>query len=98
MDHTERELLEQRIVKLENMFDNILKLTVGIERLTVEIKYLRDNFNTFNADMKEHISVFEKRITDLETKPVKKYDSIITAAITTIVSGVVAAIVALILK
>lgn len=98
MTDLEKELLEQRLDKLENLFNNILNLTVGIERLTTEIKYMRDNFNTFTLDVRENISNIDKRLTDLETKPIKRYDSTITAAITTIVSGIVAAIIALILK
>lgn len=98
MTDLEKELLEQRLEKLENLFNNILNLTAGIERLTIEIKYMRDNFNTFTLDVRESINSIDKRLTDLETKPIKRYDSTITAAITTVVSGIVAAIIALIIK
>lgn len=94
----EKEELEKRVDRLEKLFDTILNLTVSVEKLTVEIKYMRENFDTLTTDVKENINGFDKRLCNLEEKPVKKYDAAVTTAITTIVSAIVAAIMALILK
>lgn len=98
MSCIEKEALEKRVEVLEKLFDTILHLTVSVESLTVEIKYMRENMNTLTTDVKENISGFDKRLTDLEAKPVKKYDAAITTAITAVVGAIVAAIVSLILK
>ena len=73
-------------------------MTVSVEALTVEIKYMRENIDALTTDVKENIKGFDKRINNLEEKPVKKYDAAVTTAITGAVSAIVAAIMTLILK
>ncbi len=94
----EKEALEKRVEFLEKIFDNILNLTTNVEHLAVEIKYMRENMDKLSADVKENMSGFNKRLSSLEEKPVKKFDAAVTTAITAVVGAIVAAIVSLIIK
>lgn len=94
----EKEAIEKRVEFLEKVFDNILQLTTNVEHLTVEIKYMRENMDKLSTDVKENISGFNKRLSSLEEKPVKRYDAAVNTIITGVVSAIVAVIMNLILK
>lgn len=79
--------LSQRIDKLENIYEVINKLSVSVEKLAIETKYLREDQNRL-----------ANRVDSLESKPEKRYDSAITAVITSVVGAIIGAIMALIIK
>ena len=63
--------IRRRILKLEDIFENINKLTVQIEKLALETKYMREDYNDIDS-----------RVMVLEQKPVKRYDTVVTTIIT----------------
>lgn len=73
--------------KLEKIFETVNKLTIQIEKLATETMYLR-------KDQNELVN----RVTTLEKKPEKRYDTIVTTIITGIISAVVGAVMAIVIK
>ena len=70
--------IRRRILKLEDIFENINKLTVQIEKLALETKYMREDYNDIDS-----------RVMVLEQKPVKRYDTVIITGLIGIVIGVI---------
>lgn len=83
----ELENLEKRVEKLEKIFDTINNLTLQIEKLAIETKYSREDLNKVMS-----------RVDVLEHKPEKRYDNIITTAITGVVGAIIGAIMSLIIR
>lgn len=87
MDEKDIKLIEKRLDKLETVYDAINRLTLSIEKLAIETKYLREEQNSL-----------ANRVETLEKKPEKRYDTAITTIITTIVGAIIGAIMALVIK
>ena len=81
------ENLEKRINKLENIYEVINKLSTSVEIIAIETKYLREDQNRL-----------VKRVDNLEGKPEKRYDTVVTSIITGVVGAIIGAIVALLKK
>lgn len=79
--------INRRLDRLDNIFDTVNKLTIQIEKLALETKYMREDYNDLS-----------NRVISLEQKPVKRYDTAITSVITTIVGAIVGAIIALVIR
>ena len=73
--------IRRRILKLEDIFENINKLTVQIEKLALETKYMREDYNDIDS-----------RVMVLEQKPVKRYDTVVTTTITGLIGIVIGVI------
>lgn len=82
----EFEDLKNDVRDLKKVFDKINSIAMSTEKLAIEMKYMR-----------EEQTKQDKRITIIEEKPVKRYDSIVTSIITGIV-GVIVGFVASLLK
>lgn len=76
--------LKNDVKDLKKVFDRINSIAISTEKLAVEMKYMR-----------EEQSKLDNRITIIEEKPVKRYDSIITYIITTVVGAVIGTVVSL---
>ena len=63
--------LKSDVKDLKKVFDKINSIAISTEKLAVEMKYMREEQNKL-----------DDRITIIEEKPVKRYDSIITYIIT----------------
>ena len=59
--------LKNDVKDLKKVFDKINSIAISTEKLAVEMKYMRE------AQAK-----MDSRITTIEEKPVKRYDSIVT--------------------
>ena len=81
----EFEDLKSDVKDLHKVFYQITAMTVAVEKLAVEMKYMR-----------EEQTKADKRLTNLEEKPVKRYDNLVTNVITTIVGLVIGAVAMLI--
>lgn len=79
--------INKRLEKLENIYDIINQLTVSMEKLAIETKYLREDQNEL-----------VKRVNDLEKKPGKLVDTAIASIVTGIIGALIGAITALIIK
>lgn len=78
-------LLESEIKEAKKLNEDIKDLCVEIKGLTIEMKYMR-----------EEQDKQDKRITNLEQKPGRRYDSIVTTIITGVVASIVGAVMAII--
>lgn len=76
--------LKSDVKDLKQVFDKISTIAISTEKLAVEMKYMREEQNKQ-----------DKRITAIEEKPVKRYDSIVTYIITTVVGAVIGTVVSL---
>lgn len=79
--------LQDRVGKLEHIYDTISDLTIEIKKLAIETKYMREAQNKLT-----------ERVDVLEHKPEKRFDAIINTVITTITGGLVGALLMLIIK
>ena len=70
--------LKSDVKDLHQVFDKITNIAMSTERLAIEMKYMR-----------EEQTKMDGRITTIEEKPVKRYDSIITYIITTVIGAAI---------
>ena len=77
----------KRIDKMEAISNNVNKLAVSISQIASETKLLREYFGAVDC-----------RIQNLESMPKKRYDTIVSAIITTIAGGVVGYFLSVLLK
>ena len=78
--------LRSDVKDLKKVFDKINNIAISTEKLAIELKYLREEQNKLGT-----------RITTIEEKPVKRYDTVVTYIITTII-GIVIGVIASLLK
>lgn len=83
----EIEEINRRLDRLDNIFDTVNKLTIEIEKLALETKYMREDYNDLS-----------NRVISLEQKPVKRYDTVVTSIITGIVGALVGALMAFFIR
>lgn len=81
----EFEDLKSDVKDLHQVFDRITNIAMATEKLAIEMKYMR-----------EEQTKMDKRITTMEEKPIKRYDTVVTNIITTIVGLVIGAVAMLI--
>lgn len=81
----EFEDLKSDVKDLHQVFDKITNIAMSTEKLAIEMKYMR-----------EEQTKLDSRITKIEEKPVKRYDSIVNYIITTIIGLVIGAVAMLI--
>lgn len=77
--------LKNDVKDLKKVFDKINNIATSTEKLAIEMKYMR-----------EEQTKLDKRITTIEEKPVKRYDSIVTCIITTGIGAVIGFFISLI--
>ena len=83
----EFEVVKDDIKELHKVYDLVQRQIVATEKLALEIKYLREDQKNAN-----------ERIKALEERPNKRYDTVVTQIISTIIAliiGVIAAIIGL---
>ena len=79
--------IKRRLDRLDNIFDTVNKLTIQIEKLALETKYMREDYNDLS-----------NRVISLEQKPVKRYDTVVTSIITGIIGALVGALMAFFIR
>lgn len=77
--------LKGDVKDLHKVFDKITDISMATEKLAIEIKYMREEQN--KAD---------ERLKTLEQKPIKRYDSVVSYIITTVIGLSIGAIATLI--
>lgn len=77
--------LKNDVKDLKKVFDKINSIAISTEKLAVEMKYMR-----------EEQAKMDSRITTIEERPVKRYDSIVTYIITTIIGAIIGFFISLI--
>lgn len=73
--------LKNDVKDLKKVFDKINSIAMSTEKLAIEMKYMR-----------EEQTKMDGRITAIEEKPVKRYDTVVTCIITTIIGIVIGVI------
>lgn len=81
----EFEDLKSDVKDLHQVFDKITTIAMSTEKLAIEMKYMREEQNKQ-----------DKRLTAIEEKPMKRYDSIVNYIITSILGLVIGAVAMLI--
>ena len=81
----EFDILRDDVRELHKVYDTINRQTVVVEKLALEMKYLREDQKQMN-----------ERICTLEQKPAKRYDTVVTSIITSIIGIIIGAIAVLI--
>jgi predicted nucleic acid-binding Zn-ribbon protein len=76
----------KRIDNLEKLSDSVNNLALATSEVAKETKLLREDYNKTDKELQE-----------LKEKPVKRYETIVTALLTAICSGVAGYLLALIL-
>jgi chromosome segregation ATPase len=76
-----------RIDSLEKLAESVNKMAISTNRIATETKALREDY-----------AKAEERIGELEKKPIKRYETAITALITALCGGLGGYLLALILK
>lgn len=85
ISRAEFDVIVGKVEKLEGIFDRINSIAMSTEKLAIEMKYMREEQNKQ-----------DERLTSLEQKPIKRYDSIVNYIITTIIGLVIGAVAMLI--
>lgn len=81
----EFDYLKNDVKDLKKVFDKINTIAMSTEKLAIEMKYMREEQNKLDT-----------RITAIEEKPVKRYDSIVTYIVTTGIGAVIGFFISLI--
>ena len=77
---------EEQIKGLANRMDKLEKLTESVNKLAISIERLTNQ----QATTETQITTLTKDVTDLKEKPGKRWDLVITALITAIISAGIA--------
>ena len=76
--HERLSALEQDQKSTHRRLDNLEKLVESVHILATEMKATREEVDNFGT-----------RLDEIEKKPIKRYDSFVTACITTLAGGIV---------
>lgn len=85
ISRAEFDVIVGKVEKLEGIFDRINSIAMSTEKLAIEMKYMREEQNKQ-----------DERLTSLEQKPIKRYDSILNYIITSILGLIIGAVAMLI--
>lgn len=85
ISRAEFDVIVGKVEKLESIFDKITNIAMSTEKLAIEMKYMREEQNKQ-----------DERLTSLEQKPIKRYDSILNYIITSILGLIIGAVAMLI--
>ena len=77
-----------RIDTLENELKSNNMLALNVKELTVEIKYMREDYQQLAKKHTEEVQAIDNRINEIERKPGKRYEQIVTLIITNIVTAI----------
>lgn len=75
-----------RIDNLEKLIESVNQMAISINQIVTELKAMRVDVNDVTG-----------RVEDMEKKPIKRYETVITAILTAICGGVVGYLLSLIL-
>ena len=68
---------QRRIDDLESDVKNNNTLALNVLELTVEIKHMREDYQTLAQKHNEEVKVLDSRLSNIENKPVKRYEQIV---------------------
>lgn len=74
----EFDMLREQVKELHKIYEIVRQTASATEALALELKYMREKHQEY-----------DKRLDELEAKPVKRYDTIVTTIITSIISLII---------
>lgn len=77
----------RRIDDLENDVKNNNTLALNVRELTIEIKHMREDYQKLAEKHTEEVKAIDNRLSDIERKPAKRYEQVISLIITGIVTA-----------
>lgn len=72
----------RRIDDLENDVKNNNTLALNVRELTIEIKHMREDYQKLAEKHTEEVRAIDTRLSEVERKPVKRYEQIVSLIIT----------------
>lgn len=81
-----------RIDELEKDVKENNSLAINVRELTIEIKHMREDYQKSEERHTEEVEKISSRLAEVENKPVRRYETVVTTIITCIVSTVIGAI------
>lgn len=78
----------RRIDDLEEDVKNNNKLALSVKELTVEIKHMREDYQKLAEKHTEEVRAIDSRLSEVERKPEKRYEQVVSLLITSIVTAV----------
>ena len=73
---------QRRIEDLENDTKNNNLLALNVRELTIEIKHMREDYQELSKKHNEEVKVLDSRLSNIENKPVKRYEQVVSLIIT----------------
>ena len=70
--------IEQDCKSIHRRLDNLEQLTASVHTIATEIKAMRENMNDIT-----------QRVDEIERKPTKRYETVVTALITAVIGAVI---------
>lgn len=71
-----------RIDKIEGEVSEIKELTVAVKEIAMETKATREDINSLNSKVKEDVGSLSSRLKDVEDKPAKNWEKLVSIIIT----------------
>lgn len=71
-----------RIDDLEHDVKNNNTLALNVRELTIEIKHMREDYQKLAEKHTEEVKAIDSRLSEVERKPVKRYEQIVNLIIT----------------
>lgn len=78
----------RRIDDLENDVKNNNTLALNVRELTIEIKHMREDYQKLAETHAKEVQAIDNRLSEVEKKPVKRYEQVVSLIITGIVTAV----------
>ena len=78
----------RRIGDLENEAKSNNKLVTSVEKLTLEIKYMREDYQKLSKLHTEEVRAIDSRLKEVESKPAKRWEEMISLVIATVVGTI----------
>lgn len=80
-------VLEQDLKSIHRRIDNLEELTKSVQIVAMEVKAMREDVNDITD-----------RVDDIEKKPTKRYETVVTACLTSVVTAVVGFVIGFFMK
>ena len=78
----------RRIDDLENDVKNNNTMAINVRELTIEIKHMREDYQKLAETHAKEVQAIDNRLSEVEKKPVKRYEQVVSLIITGIVTAV----------
>ena len=78
----------RRITDLESDAKSNNKLVTSVEKLTLEIKYMREDYQKLAEKHTEEVRAIDNRLKEVENKPAKRWEEMVSLVIATVIGAI----------